>query len=34
MDYQMPRFDALRALNVRATLAPDTPVIVISGSHR
>jgi signal transduction histidine kinase len=31
MDFQMPRFDALRALNVRATLAPDTPVIIISG---
>jgi signal transduction histidine kinase len=31
MDYQMPRFDALRALKVRADLAPDTPVIVISG---
>lgn len=31
MDYQMPRFDALQALKVRADLAPDTPVIVISG---
>src|SRR5579863_2525178 len=31
MDYQMPRFDALRALKVRGDLAPDTPVIVISG---
>jgi signal transduction histidine kinase len=31
MDYQMPRFDALQALKVRGDLAPDTPVIVISG---
>jgi signal transduction histidine kinase len=31
MDYQMPRFDALRALKVRGDLAPDTPVIIISG---
>jgi signal transduction histidine kinase len=31
MDYQMPRFDALRALKVRGELAPDTPVIVVSG---
>jgi signal transduction histidine kinase len=31
MDYQMPRFDALRALKVRGALAPDTPVIVVSG---
>ena len=31
MDYQMPRFDALRALKVRGELAPDTPVIIVSG---
>ncbi len=31
MDCQMPRFDALRALQVRNDLAPDTPVIVVSG---
>jgi signal transduction histidine kinase len=31
MDYQMPRFDALRALKVRGALAPDTPVIIVSG---
>ena len=32
MDWQMPRFDTFRALEVRAELAPGTPVIVISGS--
>jgi signal transduction histidine kinase len=32
MDWQMPRFDTLRALEVRAQLAPETPVIVVSGS--
>jgi signal transduction histidine kinase len=31
MDYQLPRFDALRALELRAELAPETPVIVVSG---
>jgi signal transduction histidine kinase len=32
MDWHMPRFDTLRALEVRAELAPETPVIVVSGS--
>jgi signal transduction histidine kinase len=31
MDYAMPRFDALAALEMRAALAPDTPVIIVSG---
>lgn len=31
MDYQLPRFDALRALELRGELAPDTPVIIVSG---
>src|SRR5690348_12118753 len=31
MDYQLPRFDALRALELRRECAPDTPVIVVSG---
>ncbi len=31
MDYQLPRFDALRALELRSELAADTPVIVVSG---
>ena len=31
MDYAMPSFDALAALEVRAKLAADTPVIVVSG---
>jgi signal transduction histidine kinase len=31
MDYAMPSFDALKALEIRSTLAPDTPVIVVSG---
>jgi signal transduction histidine kinase len=32
VDWQMPHFDTLRALEVRAELAPDAPVIVVSGS--
>jgi signal transduction histidine kinase len=32
VDWHMPHFDTLRALEVRAELAPDTPVIVVSGS--
>jgi signal transduction histidine kinase len=31
MDYQLPRFDALRALELRGELASDTPVIIVSG---
>ncbi len=31
-DHRMPGFDALRALVVRAELAPDVPFIVLSGS--
>jgi signal transduction histidine kinase len=31
MDYSMPSFDALAALEMRSELAPDTPVIVVSG---
>jgi signal transduction histidine kinase len=31
MDYALPSFDALGALEVRTELAPDTPVIVVSG---
>ncbi|HZL20749.1 MAG TPA: hybrid sensor histidine kinase/response regulator [Polyangia bacterium] len=31
MDYAMPSFDALAALGIRAELAADTPVIVVSG---
>jgi signal transduction histidine kinase len=31
MDYAMPSFDALAALEIRAKLAADTPVIVVSG---
>ncbi len=31
MDYQLPRFDALRALELRNEIGPDTPVIVVSG---
>lgn len=31
MDYAMPSFDALAALDLRTKLAPDTPVIVVSG---
>jgi signal transduction histidine kinase len=31
MDYSMPSFDALAALEIRAKLAADTPVIVVSG---
>jgi signal transduction histidine kinase len=31
MDYAMPSFDALAALAIRAELAADTPVIVVSG---
>ncbi|HEY5091473.1 MAG TPA: histidine kinase dimerization/phospho-acceptor domain-containing protein, partial [Polyangia bacterium] len=31
MDYAMPSFDALGALTIRGDLAPDTPVIVVSG---
>jgi len=31
-DHRMPGFDALRALSVRAELAPDVPFIVLSGS--
>src|SRR4051812_11751000 len=30
-DYHMPTFDTLAALAVRGRLAPDTPVIVVSG---
>jgi signal transduction histidine kinase len=32
MDYQLPGFDALRALQLRSEVAPDVPVIVVSGS--
>jgi chemotaxis response regulator CheB len=31
MDYALPSFDALGALAMRANLAPDTPVIIVSG---
>lgn len=32
IDYQLPRFDTFGALELRGRLAPDTPVIVVSGS--
>jgi signal transduction histidine kinase len=31
MDYAMPTFDALGGLEMRTELAPDTPVIIVSG---
>jgi|SRR5579871_368169 len=31
MDYQLPGFDALHALHLRSDLAPDVPVIIVSG---
>jgi signal transduction histidine kinase len=31
MDYAMPSFGALDALGIRAALAPDSPVIIVSG---
>ncbi len=31
MDYQLPGFDALQALHMRGDLAPDVPVIIVSG---
>jgi signal transduction histidine kinase len=31
MDYAMPTFDALGGLEIRTELAPDTPVIIVSG---
>jgi signal transduction histidine kinase len=31
VDYQLPRFDTFRALELRNEHAPDTPVIVVSG---
>jgi signal transduction histidine kinase len=31
MDYALPSFDALGALAMRTDLAPDTPVIIVSG---
>lgn len=31
IDYQLPRFDALKALELRGELAPDTPAVVVSG---